>query len=47
VPAADALPPGIDTPTLEYTVAPGTGGGSLLRADAQVVVFPVRSPRST
>jgi len=37
------MPPGIDTAALVYTIVPQAGGGSLLRADAQVVFFPPRS----
>jgi hypothetical protein len=38
-----AVPPGIDIAQLVYTIAPAADGGSLLRADAQVIVFPARS----
>jgi hypothetical protein len=38
-----AVPPGIDIAQLEYTIAADPDGGSLLRADAQVIVFPPRS----
>jgi hypothetical protein len=38
-----AVPPGIDIAQLEYTIAPAADGGSLLRADAQIIFFPARS----
>jgi len=38
-----AIPPGLDIAQLVYTIAPDPGGGSLLRADAQIIVFPPRS----
>jgi hypothetical protein len=38
-----AVPPGIDTAELVYTIAPGADGGSVLRADAQIIIFPARS----
>jgi hypothetical protein len=38
-----AVPPGIDIAQLIYTIAPDPGGGSLLRADAQIIIFPARS----
>lgn len=38
-----ATPPGIDEAALLYTIAPGEGNGSLLRADVQVITFPARS----
>jgi len=45
--AADVTPSavaaGIYTAQLVYTIAPGGGGGSLLRADAQIITFPARS----
>src|SRR6202167_3126774 len=41
--APRAVPPGIDVAQLVYTIAPDAGGGSLLRADAQVIIFPARS----
>jgi hypothetical protein len=37
------LPPGIAAVMLEFTMAPDSGGGSLLRADAQVMIYPARS----
>jgi hypothetical protein len=41
--APRAVPPGIYAAQLVYTIAPDAGGGSLLRADAQVIIFPARS----
>lgn len=41
--APRAVPAGIYAAQLVYTIAPGAGGGSLLRADAQIIVFPARS----
>jgi hypothetical protein len=38
-----AVPPGIDMAQLVDTIAPDAGGGSLLRADVQVIIFPARS----
>jgi hypothetical protein len=38
-----ALPPGIDIAQVVCTIAPDPDGGSLLRADAQIVIFPARS----
>jgi hypothetical protein len=38
-----AVPPGIDIAQLVYTIAPGPDGGSLVRADAQIIIFPPRS----
>jgi hypothetical protein len=38
-----SLPPGIAAVALEYTMATAPGGGSLLRADAQVMFYPPRS----
>jgi hypothetical protein len=37
-----AVPPGIDIAQVVYTIAPAVGG-SLLRADAQIIIFPARS----
>jgi uncharacterized protein YceK len=37
------VPAGIYTAQLVYTIAPRAGGGSLLRADAQIIIFPARS----
>jgi hypothetical protein len=42
VPARD-VPPGIDLAQLVYTIAPDANGGSVLRADAQIIIFPARS----
>jgi hypothetical protein len=41
--APRAVPAGIYTAQLVYTIAPAAGGGSVLRADAQVIIFPARS----
>jgi hypothetical protein len=41
--APRAVPAGIYAAQLVYTIAPGAGGGSVLRADAQVIIFPARS----
>lgn len=41
--AARAVPPGIDIAQLVYTIAPDAGGDSLLRADAQIIIYPARS----
>jgi hypothetical protein len=41
--APRAVPAGIYTAQLVYTIAPDAGGGSLLRADAQIIIFPARS----
>jgi uncharacterized protein YceK len=41
--AQRALPAGIYTAQLVYTIAPAAGGGSLLRTDAKVMIFPARS----
>jgi hypothetical protein len=41
--APRAVPAGIYTAQLVYTIAPGADGGSVLRADAQVIIFPARS----
>jgi uncharacterized protein YceK len=41
--APRAVPAGIYTAQLVYTIAPGADGGSLLRADAQIIIFPARS----
>jgi hypothetical protein len=41
--APRAVPPGIDVAQLVFTIAPDAGGGSLLRADAQIIIFPARS----
>jgi predicted small lipoprotein YifL len=41
--APGAIPPGIDVAQLVFTIAPDAGGGSLLRADAQIIIFPARS----
>ena len=38
-----AVPAGIYTAQLVYTIAPEADGGSLLRADAQVIIYPARS----
>jgi hypothetical protein len=38
-----ALPPGIEQAELVYTIAPGTGDSSLLRAEVQMIIFPPRS----
>jgi hypothetical protein len=38
-----AMPPGIDIAELVYTIAPDASGGSVLRADAQIIIFPARS----
>jgi hypothetical protein len=38
-----AVPAGIYTAQLVYTIAPDVDGGSLLRADAQIIIFPARS----
>jgi hypothetical protein len=37
------VPAGIYTAQLVYTIAPNAGGGSLLRADAQIIIYPARS----
>jgi uncharacterized protein YceK len=37
------VPAGISTAQLVYTIAPDAGGRSLLRADAQIIIFPARS----
>jgi hypothetical protein len=42
-PAPRAVPSGIYTAQLVYTIAPDPSGGSLLRADAQVIIYPPRS----
>jgi hypothetical protein len=41
--APRAVPAGIYAAQLVYTIAPGANGGSLLRADAQIILFPPRS----
>lgn len=41
--APHAVPAGIYTAQLVYTIAPDADGGSLLRADAQIIIFPARS----
>jgi hypothetical protein len=41
--APRAVPPGIYTAQLVFTIAPVADGSSLLRADAQVIIFPARS----
>ena len=41
--APRTVPAGIYTAQLVYTIAPGADGRSLLRADAQIVIFPARS----
>ncbi len=41
--APRAVPAGIYTAQLVYTIAPDADGGSLLRADAQIIIFPARS----
>jgi uncharacterized protein YceK len=41
--APRGVPAGIYTAQLVYTIAPGADGGSLLRADAQIIIFPARS----
>jgi hypothetical protein len=41
--APHAVPATIYTAQLVYTIAPGADGGSLLRADAQIIIFPARS----
>ena len=41
--APRAVPAGIYTAQLVYTIAPGADGGSVLRADAQIIIFPARS----
>jgi hypothetical protein len=41
--APRAVPAGIYTAQLVYTIAPDPDGGSLLRADAQIIVYPPRS----
>jgi uncharacterized protein YceK len=38
-----AVPAGIYTAQLVYTIAPDAVGGSVLRADAQIIVYPARS----
>jgi len=38
-----APPPGIDNAELDTAVVPAPGGGSLLRADAEVIWYPARS----
>jgi hypothetical protein len=41
--AAHAVPAGIYSAQLVYTIAPDPDGGSLLRADAQIIIYPARS----
>jgi hypothetical protein len=41
--APRAVPAGIYTAQLVYTIAPDPDGGSLLRADAQIIIYPARS----
>jgi uncharacterized protein YceK len=41
--APRAVPAGIYTAQLVYTIVPDADGGSLLRADAQIIIFPARS----
>ena len=41
--APRAIPAGLYMAVLVYTIAPGPDGGSLLRADAQIIIFPPRS----
>jgi len=41
--APHAVPAGIYTAQPVYTIAPDADGGSLLRADAQIIIFPARS----
>ncbi|HTZ28797.1 MAG TPA: hypothetical protein VMC83_32655 [Streptosporangiaceae bacterium] len=41
--APSAVPAGIYTAQLVYTIAPDPDGGSLLRADAQIIIYPARS----
>jgi hypothetical protein len=41
--AARAVPAGIYTAQLVYTIAADPDGGSLLRADAQILIYPARS----
>jgi hypothetical protein len=41
--APRAVPAGIYMAQLVYTIAPDADGGSLLRADAQIIIFPPRS----
>jgi hypothetical protein len=41
--APHAVPAGIYTAQLVCTIAPDADGGSLLRADAQIIIFPARS----
>jgi hypothetical protein len=38
-----AVPAGIYTAQLVYTIAPDAVGGSVLRADAQIIIYPARS----
>lgn len=40
---ARSVPAGVDEAQLVLTVVPGTSGGSLARADAQVILYPPRS----
>jgi hypothetical protein len=41
--APRAVPAGLYTAQLVYTIAPDPDGGSLLRADAQIIIYPARS----
>jgi hypothetical protein len=41
--ALRAMPAGIYAAQLVYTIAPDPDGGSLLRADAQIIIYPARS----
>lgn len=41
--APRAVPAGIYTAQLVYTIAPDADGGSVLRADAQIIIYPARS----